>query len=534
MDGHNIEGKRGMKTYPLFILFLAILANATIAEAANWYVKQDGTGAAPTIQAGIDSAATGDTVLLAAGVFTGIGNRDIDFRGKAITVTSESGADLTIVDCEGVSLAFNFESGEGSGSVLSGLTITNGNGADGGGIQVTNGSPVIQNNVLTNCTGGRGGGLYCVGPAAPLILSNTISHNTATIGGGIMVDSGANPTISDNTIGHNSAILGGGIYDASGTTCTISGNHLLSNESTYKGGAIAVTMNSTPEIDSNVIEGNSATASTTTGAGIHCDEGTNAHITNNTIMDNLYSATTGVGCGGGGVGIYRAMATIEGNVFRRNGGDAHDAVGFGGAIQVFESSAVIRGNDFFANTSTWGAAINVSNVGIPGKSVIIENNLFHENFCWQWGAVSVGCVDGVNITNCTFVDNRSGLPGYSGELATYGSVFVTNCIIAFSEAERTITADTLTSFICCNIYGNAAGDGLGGGTDGGGNFSSDPRFCDLPADNFSVAADSPCLPAFNECGVLVGARNVGCGAVPVKKVTWGSLKAILENESGGD
>ena len=57
---------------------------------------------------GIDAAVAGDTVLVADGTYTGEGNRDIDFKGKAITVKSENGATNCIVDREGVGRGFHF------------------------------------------------------------------------------------------------------------------------------------------------------------------------------------------------------------------------------------------------------------------------------------------------------------------------------------------------------------------------------------------------------------------------------------------
>src|SRR5262245_33082238 len=48
---------------------LAVLVTANDAKARTWYITPDGSGDAPTIAAGLDSAATGDDVLLAPGVF---------------------------------------------------------------------------------------------------------------------------------------------------------------------------------------------------------------------------------------------------------------------------------------------------------------------------------------------------------------------------------------------------------------------------------------------------------------------------------
>ena len=54
----------------------------------------------PTIQAGMDAAMNGDEVVVADGIYTGDGNRDLDFGGKLITVRSANGPDNCIIDCE--------------------------------------------------------------------------------------------------------------------------------------------------------------------------------------------------------------------------------------------------------------------------------------------------------------------------------------------------------------------------------------------------------------------------------------------------
>jgi hypothetical protein len=90
----NIFGAVAKRLFSVTVMVLCLFP--CVVLAATIHVPAD----QPTIQAGIDAAVNGDTVLVADGTYTGVGNRDIDFKGKAITVKSENGPENCIIDCE--------------------------------------------------------------------------------------------------------------------------------------------------------------------------------------------------------------------------------------------------------------------------------------------------------------------------------------------------------------------------------------------------------------------------------------------------
>jgi parallel beta-helix repeat protein len=267
--------------FKLLLPTVLLVVSVSVLQATTIHVPADST----TIQAGINGAVDGDTVLVADGTYTGDGNRGIDFMGKAIVVMSENGAESCVIDCEGEGRGFSFYNEEDSGSILQGFTITQGWGGQmGGGIFCSGSSPTISDNTITN-NGATlmGAGIYCIA-SSPTITGNTISGNTSSEGhgGGIFCEYDCYPTITGNTITGNTAVWVGGGFCCFSSSPTITGNTFSGNTAGDAGGGIFFRYYSTPTITGNTFTGNTAGNA---GGGIFCHS-SSMIITNTIFWDN--------------------------------------------------------------------------------------------------------------------------------------------------------------------------------------------------------------------------------------------------------
>jgi hypothetical protein len=140
---------------------------------------EDGSPEHPfdAIQEAIDATMGGNTIVVLDGTYTGMGNRDIDFGGKAITLYSLNGPANCIIDCESSGRGFDFHSGETQEAIVDGFTITNGWADYGGAILCVNSSPQIANCVISE---NKPDGIWMEGDGAWIIGDTQIVSNNLT------------------------------------------------------------------------------------------------------------------------------------------------------------------------------------------------------------------------------------------------------------------------------------------------------------------------------------------------------------------
>jgi Right handed beta helix region/K319L-like, PKD domain len=252
-----------------------------------------------SIQQAINAAASGDMVTVSPGTYY----ETIDFLGKDITVTSEQGPQVTIIDGHDAGSVVSFKMGETRNAVLSGFTLRGGYTKvfGGGGIAILSSSPTIRDNIIRdNHVCGSGAGISSL-YGSPLIEHNTITHNGlrgCTGGGlGIYVYGNSAAEIIGNLITENNdngtgSVFGGGMSLNATGNVTVRGNVISNNVivapvggCSARGGAMAIANSVQGTIVDNLIVGNKACFA----AAIHwigyASNGGSAFV-NNTVADN--------------------------------------------------------------------------------------------------------------------------------------------------------------------------------------------------------------------------------------------------------
>jgi hypothetical protein len=335
-------------------------------------VDANSTGDYPTIQAAIDAATDGDTVILQPGTYTGDGNRDIDFRGKAITVRSADHNDpsivaATIIDCNGTEQdphrGFHFNSEEEPNSVLAGVMVTNGWSLRGGGILcATPSSPTIHHCLIT-CNEamdpgpygwGEGGGIRCGGETT--ITDCQIVGNETDYGyGGGIACSGINVKVIRCLIADNTAAQGGGIR-TNGRYATVKNCCITTN----KGGGIYSQSRDLELLSSQIIYNE--------GAGIE------SHVHRLVIRNShITGKRTGISCYGGDLVITNCLISGNGpgsRPFHGMGVNYHGGV-WGGSVAITNST--ITGN------ADVGLNVGSSLSDTSSTEVVVVNTIVREN-----------------------------------------------------------------------------------------------------------------------------------------------------------
>lgn len=332
-----------------------------------------------TIQAAIDAADPGDTVLVADGVY----NEAIDLLGKAITVESVNGAESTMIDGTGINTSLiRCVSGEGADTIIRGLKVYKGVvGSDdfdpaiftGGGMFVNGASPTIDSMVFERCESAFGGGFYAYRSASVLTDCIFLRNYAAANGGGAQIflndpATGVGVTLNNCVFSENASVIyGGGIYAIQGdhtlNNCTFNANGRLYyapfTPRTDFGGGIgwfAGLGTTLTIIDCDVADNTAKDA----GGGLWVRPGyATVEILDSTICDNTNPEVEGRYVDLGGNTICDCPADLNGDGIV-DGADISGVIAFWGVCSTEDCDAdinfdgIINGADLALLLSDWG------------------------------------------------------------------------------------------------------------------------------------------------------------------------------------
>lgn len=436
-----------------------------------WYVSEDGDDVLAngsedqpfrTIQRGINQASTGDTVLVADGTY----HERISYFGKPIVVGSWILRDAdsahivnTIIDGDTAFVPMVGDTGsvvrfvqwEDSNSVLAGLTIRGaaGSSSTGAGVLCRYGSPMIVDCHLTGNVGANISAILSLGN--PTFLRCDIFGNSK----GARVQS----------------------FSIRLDSCFVDSlQEILSDGDTYATGS---TFRSVRFGSPNSMSGR-ATIDHSLLINCTIDYGIRATLTSDSLFDS------------------------DVIVWDQDTAEINECVFIRSLLYVNDAHCNVR-----RSRMEDGITVQAQNL----QRILIEDSFIGDTLR-VFGSRTL-----LTARRSTFVGHGISF-GFSTGRDT--KLRIEECIIV-TDGEPAVVCSTywgdqnLASLYtkCNDYYGFNGLNWLGGNLDSidtAFSLTEDPQFCDTGTGDYTILASSPCAPANNSCGILIGALDVGCGA----------------------
>ena len=450
-----------MKDWTVVIILITLCAcSSLMVQAEVRHVPET----YPNIQVAVDAALDGDTVLLAAGTYTGEGNRDISIVDKCLTIMSEGPADLCVLDAEAESWDPHrvfLINGKAQAQInLRNITVQGGYASpypdeDAGGFKiqkahVTLDSCIIRSN-FTNTSSGQGGGIYC--NESNLDINNCLFYgNYARSGGGLSCN---NSTVNINRTQFVSNTVesgGGGAIDSvldsqlTVTDCVFTNN--MADGMMSDGGAI-FSAGSFLTVIRTEMTGNTARL----GGGIRSRS--------TTKIDDCNFSNNTARFAGGGVSTYQNDVTITNSIFQNN--DTESDISLGGGLYIDVSNFEISNCLITGNSADTGGGIAIHCYEDPDEPLLMY------------------------ITNCTIADNSD--EGIYSRIPD--TAHINNCIF-WNNLRKDIDGSEDALF---DVQYSFVEDGF----TGTGNITGDPLFTTGAGCDYFLSQTATGQPATSPC-----------------------------------
>lgn len=305
------------------------------------------------------------------------------------------GADQLTLDGNGNSRIFTIDDGSSATEIavsISGLTLTNGSGDNGGAI-LNRENLTLQDSLLTGNTATLdGGGIYHAD--ATLTISNTaFTLNHSDNNGGALANS-AEMHVQNSTLSGNSTLhLGGGIYSGSTATLEVLNSTIVLNEATSDvsmGGAIYSSATNPFEIKNSIIAGNTAAGSPQIAGGYNASfsivQDDITGLIDPVLQDNggstqthaLLSDSAAIDAGDNSLAETAGLVTDQrGTGFPRIYDEAIDigAVEFHEPDFVVDTISDLDDGDYSAGNLSLREAIQLANASSTADTILFDESL---------------------------------------------------------------------------------------------------------------------------------------------------------------